>query len=150
MKRYWDTLKREKAKTSDNKRNEFITRENFEDMYACVYKQMVTCGVAMELNDPILYDSDGMITEDADAAVGLPSKYIIHSPDNILMVDETGSNTNQKSDGRIGGELMIVPTDGSCNGINGSVADAHFPTLVFQTASGDSVCCCVIFKSAGT
>lgn len=111
---------------------------------------MVDAGVAQKLSTEVLYNMNGEITLNKGEAVGLPSRYLIIDPDNIFLVDETGNNTNQKEDARIGGEKMIVPTDGSCDGRSSNTSDAHWTTLVFQTASGTPVCCCVIFKSDGS
>ena len=149
MKRHSNTIKAVRTRTSDSKRIQYITRENFQTMYDCVYERMVEGGVAIKHEEPIMYDARGEITSDPALCAGKESFYELIAPNNVLLVDETGCNTNQKDDGPIGKEKMIVPTDGSCNGRNGSVADQHYTTLVFQTANGEPVCCCIILKSAG-
>ncbi len=67
-------------------------------MYSSVYKTMVEAGVVEELEEEIQQDS------------GIPSKFQLINPDYVIFVDETGSNTNQIKDGRVGGEKCIVPT----------------------------------------
>ena len=99
------------------------------------------------LHDELFVAADGLCTVDETKGTGLPSRHALEHPDDVLVVDETGNNTNQKGDGPIGGEKSVVPTDGTCNGLNGSTADHHFTTLVFQTATGKPVLCCAIMKS---
>lgn len=122
-------------------------QENFQAMYDCVYSRMVDAGVVQKLQTEVLYDAKGEITLNKEEAVGLPSRYLIIDPENIFLVDETGDNTNQKEDARVGGEKIIPPTDGSADDRTCNTSDAHWTTLVFQTAGGTPVCCCVIFKS---
>ncbi len=98
----------------DVKRRTWVTRENFENMYENVYKTMVEAGVAEELEEAIQLDA------------GLPTKYKLIVPDHVLFVDETGSNTNQLNDGRVGGERLIFPKDNSECG-------APVPPLIFIT-----------------
>lgn len=149
MKRNKKHIKRVATRTADIKRHQYITRENFEIMYESVYKTMVEAGVAEELEEGeyIMHTQEGKETSVESEAVGLKTKYRLTKPDDIFFVDETGDNTNQKEEARIGQEKMIVPRDGSCNGKNGSVADSHYTLFVFQTSLGKPVCVCIIFKS---
>jgi hypothetical protein len=56
-------------------------------------------------------------------------------------------NTNQKTDGHIGGELFVLPTGSSDTGIKGACTDIHFSVLCFNNANGDAVMCAIILKS---
>ena len=107
---------------------------------------MAEAGVAKQLDNPIMYDKHGNKTIFDDKVSGLKTYYGMLKPDNILLVDKTGCNTNQKAYGAVGREKLVVPTHGSCNCLSGSVSDQHYTTLVFQTASGQPVCCCRIMK----
>ena len=66
-------------------------------MYESVYEATVSAGVAKKEEEEINYGT------------GLPSRYRLTKPEYVLFVDETGFNTNQLNDGRVGGELFIVP-----------------------------------------
>jgi hypothetical protein len=70
-------------------------------------------------------------------------------PENILFVDETGSNTNMKQDGLVGGELHVLPTDTSKEfGVCGAVTDIHFSVLCFTNGLGIPVQAAIILKSS--
>jgi len=120
----------------DVKRRTWVTRENFENMYENIYKNMVEAGVAEELTESIQHED------------GLPSKYRLIHPDYCLFVDETGCNTNQLNDGRVGGELFILPKrDCECGAPTGATTDLHYTVLPFVSGSGEAVLCAIIFKS---
>jgi hypothetical protein len=65
----------------------------------------------------------------------------------LLFVDETGKNTNQKSDGQIGGQRYIVSVNGDTVRSLGLSMDLHFTVICFTAATGDPVMCTVIFTS---
>ncbi len=120
----------------DVKRRTWVTRENFENMYENIYQIMVEAGVAEKLTKPI--ESD----------VGLPSRYNLIHPEYCLFVDETGCNTNQLNDGRVGGELFILPKkDSECGAPTGATTDLHYTILPFVSGTGEAVLCAIIFKS---
>jgi hypothetical protein len=50
MDRFSDKLKRSRVRILDEKRVNWCTFENFENMYECIYKNMVECGVAIKLD----------------------------------------------------------------------------------------------------
>jgi hypothetical protein len=105
-------------------------------MYKNVYKTMVEVGVAEELEEAIQLDA------------GLPTKYKLTYPDHVLFVDETGCNTNQLNDGRVGGELFILPrNDSKCGAPTGATTDLHYTILAFISGTGKAVLCAIIFKS---
>jgi hypothetical protein len=120
----------------DVKRRTWVTKENFENMYENVYKTMVEAGVAEEVSEEIQHEA------------GLPSKFRLTRPEYILFVDETGCNTNQLNDGRVGNELFIVPkVDSECGAPTGATTDIHFTVLPFISGTGEAVMCAIIFKS---
>jgi hypothetical protein len=147
MKRHGDMLKRAKGRVRDVNRHNWCTYANFSTMYNVVYEAMVESKVAEKVDEAIIYDIFGNEHSDPDCTFGLPTKYRLLKPENVIFVDETGKNTNQKSDGQIGGQRYIVSVNGCCNGSLGSTTDMHFTVLCFTAATGDPVMCAVIFKS---
>jgi hypothetical protein len=136
MSRYSEKLTRNGTTIKDSKRNTWVTTENFQNMYESVYEAMVTAGVAEKGEEEITYET------------GLPSKYKLTKPEYVLFVDETGCNTNQLNDGRVGGELFIVPkVDNEAGRPIGSTTDLHFTVLGFISGTGEAVMCAIIFKS---
>ena len=78
---------------------------------------------------------------------GRPTKYKVTRPENILFVDETSCNTNQREDGYAGGELFVVPKESMCGGSTGATTDLHFTVMCFTAGTGHPVMCAVILKS---
>jgi hypothetical protein len=62
------------------------------------------------------------------------------------MGDETGTYTNMKTDGRVGGKRFIGSRENGCTRSVTST-DMHFTVLPFTNALGEPVMCCVIFTS---
>ena len=136
MSRNATKLTRKGANIKDTKRSTWVRKENFENMYNCVYENMVEAGVAVKMDEAV------------DHGDGLRTHYALTKPEFVLFVDETGSNTNQLKDGRVGGEQFILPKEdaGQCGPI-GATTDIHFTVLPFLSATGQAVMCAVIFKS---
>ena len=106
---------------------------------------MVHAGVAAKLPDKIFCNRDGHIV-DEDNAFGLPTEYVLTHPHMVVYVDKTGSNTNQKMDGHIGGELFAVPVDQHDIGALGLAVDNHFTVLVFTAGTGKPIMVAFILK----
>ena len=68
-------------------------------MYENVYETMVEAGIAEKVEEDIQYET------------GLPSKHKLTKPEYLLMVDETSCNTNQLNNGKVGGELFVLPKE---------------------------------------
>ena len=78
----------------------------------------------------------------------LPTKYKLTRPEFLLFVDETGCNTNQLNDGKVGGELFIMPKNaGDTAAPAGATTDLHFTVLPFMSGTGEPVLCAIIFRS---
>jgi len=136
MSRYSEELTRNGTSIKDSKRNTWVTKENFQNMYENVYQEMVKAGIAEEKEEEIQYET------------GLPSRFQLTKPEYLLFVDETGCNTNQLNDGRVGGELFVMPkVDSEAGAPIGSTTDLHFTVLGFISGTGEAVMCAVIFKS---
>jgi hypothetical protein len=65
----------------------------------------------------------------------------------IVFVDNTGSNTNQKSDPYQGNKKRIVPNNGDRYSLAGAVNDNHFTFIYFQSSTGEPILCTIIFES---
>jgi hypothetical protein len=78
----------------------------------------------------------------------LPTKYKLTYLDCILFVDETGCSTNQLNNGRVGGELCILPKNNSeCGAPTGATTNLHYTVFMFISGSGEAVLCRIILKS---
>jgi hypothetical protein len=118
------------------KRNTWVTKDNFTNMYENIYETMVEAGIAEKVEEEIQYET------------GLPSKFRLARPKFLLFVDETGCNTNQSNDGQVGGELLVLPTnDNKAGAPTGSMTDLHFTVLGFISGTGEPVICTIILKS---
>jgi hypothetical protein len=65
-------------------------REIFSNMYNCIYKNMVKAGVAIKIDQEIMYNKTGAIASDGSKIVGRQTKYILTKPERLVLVDETG------------------------------------------------------------
>lgn len=149
MKRHDNFLQRGKCRFKDNKRHTWCTYEHFSNMYDSAYESMVKCGVAEKVSTAIMYDKEGKEVDNPNLMHGLPSMYRMLKPENCLFVDETGSNTNMKEDGHIGGRQYVLPQenyDGE-SGTTGLTTDLHFTVLCFTSGTGIPVMCAIILKS---
>jgi hypothetical protein len=103
--------------------------------------------IAVELEEETMFDREGNIVDNPSKMYGWPSKYRMIKPEWCLFVDETGCNTNQRTDGNIGGEKFVVSVEQTENGRNGVVTDLHFTVLTFISGHVEAVMCAVILKS---
>lgn len=134
--RYEKFLTRNGSAIKDAKRSTWVTRENFQNMYENVYERMVEAGIAKK-------EDIETVQED-----GLPSKYSLTLPEYLIFLDETGCNTNQMNDGKVGGEVFILPKNsGDAAAPIGATTDIHFTVLPFISGTGVPVLCAIIFKS---
>jgi hypothetical protein len=147
MNRNSDLIKMKCCTVQDSKRHTYCTFDNIFQMYDDVYKRMVESSVAKELDHEVMLDKDGNIVADKEKMSGRPTNYIVTKPEQIMFVDETGSNTNQK-DGYAGGQWYLLPNDGTHEGVViGDTTDIHFTTLCFTSGTGAPIMCAVILKS---
>jgi hypothetical protein len=147
MRRNKDKIKRQRLKVKDRQRLTYCTYPNFQIMYETVYEDMVNCGIAIKMDEEVLVNLKGEIIYNKQESDGLPTHYLMTNPNLIVFVDETGSNTNQKSDPLRGNEKRIVPINGDGFGLAGAVNDNHFTFLCFQSGTGEPIMCAIIFKS---
>ena len=64
----------------------------------------------------------------------------------ILFANESGFNTSQKKDGHVG---KFVVERGTTPQTMASTTDTRFTLLPFTLASGEAVCCAIIFQGKG-
>ena len=146
MKRNGLNVKAKKGVKFDSKRADWCTYQNFEAMYADIYKEMVMGKIAEELEQEVWFDKEGDVVETEGEAFGLQTKYKLTRPDKLLFVDEVGSNTSQAKDGQIGGEKFLVNAAGRPQQ-RSALKDAHFTVLGFTAADGYPVMCAIIFAA---
>ncbi len=70
-------------------------------------------------------------------------------PEWIIFADESGFNVSQKKDGHVGGQKFVVER-GTTPQTKASTTDHKFTLLPFTSASGEAVCCKIIFQGKGT
>jgi hypothetical protein len=97
LSRHEDVLTRNGSEVKDLKRGTWVKSKIFQNMYENIYATMVEVGIAEELEEEIQHER------------GLPTKKALTEPEFLLFIDETGCNMNQLSDGKVGGELFIMP-----------------------------------------
>jgi hypothetical protein len=68
-------------------------------------------------------------------------------PNIVVFVDETGCNTNHKTDSHIRGELFVLPSRTLETDVKGACSNIHFSVLCFNNASNDAIKCAIILKS---
>jgi hypothetical protein len=104
-------------------------------MYENIYERMVEAGRAKKNNIETVQED------------GLPSKYSLTLPEYLIFLDETGCNTNQMNDRKVGGEVFILPNNsGDAAAPIGTTTDIHFMVLPFISGTGAPVLCAIIFK----
>ena len=95
---------------------------------------------------PVFLDREGNVVENESEAFGMKVKERLLHPDCVLFMDKTGCNTNQKSDGHVGGKLYIHKK-GSTAEIRAASTDIRWTVLPITNAKGEAVCCTIIFQS---
>jgi hypothetical protein len=116
-------------------------------MYGAAYEALAMCGVAVKLNEEVMFDRDGNEVHDAANCFGRKTRYRLLHPEDCIFVDEMSCNTNMKADGIIGGTNYIVANDGFGAAPVGLVTDMHFTVLCFASGNGEPIMCAVLLKS---
>jgi hypothetical protein len=78
---------------------------------------MVKAGVAVETPEERMYNEKGEEVTDENLMYGRPTKYKMLIPQNVQFVDNIGCNTNQKTNGHIGGELFVLLSNAVESGV---------------------------------
>jgi hypothetical protein len=130
-------------------RHDWTTLPNIKQMYDVIYDEMVDACVAVSLQHPIFTDINGIPEDHETKRFGLAQPIKITKPEWILFADESGFNTSQKKDGHVGGQRFVVER-GTTPQTMASTTDHKFTLLPFTSASGEAVCCAIIFQGKGT
>jgi hypothetical protein len=108
---------------------------------------MVHAGIAKRLPKKAWRNREELIVDSEENAFGEATAYELTHPHMLLTVDEMGSNTNQKLDEHIGGQLFVVRAAKQEVGDLGAANDIHFTVLVFTAGTGEPVMVAVLLKS---
>jgi len=128
-----------RASKKDNNRTLWGTFQNMEIMYDVIYGELVDSGVAKVLPEPVWVDVDGNKVDAEAEAHGCKVAIELVHPNCFLMGDETGCNTNMKTDGHVGGKKhMGEARTRGCNK-RAIATDMHFAVLPFTNALGEPV-----------
>jgi hypothetical protein len=120
----------------DVKHRSWVTKENVENMYENVYKTKVEAGITKDVEEAIQLDA------------GLPTRYVLTNPEHMLFIDEICFNRHQLKNGKVGGELLIVPkVTSECGAPMGATTDLHYTVPALISDTGEAVLCALIFKS---
>jgi hypothetical protein len=151
MNRHKHTLNTTVGQKRDINRQQWGTFTNISLMYDEIYKLLERHGIAEKMLIPQPQTIDGVETvADSDEQCGLPVEYRLLHPERLLHMDETGCNTNQKSDGRVGGKTYIGKRGGGKVQIISATTDKRFTLLPIMNSIGHAVCCVIIFQGEST
>ena len=111
---YWYRSKRRHADKIGSKRgnkykldcDSWTTYVNFLQMYDFVYEEMEDNRVAVWLDNLEWQYCNGNICDQNNTA-GCRVTHNITQPERCIVMDEVGSNTSQKDDGKFGGKLLV-------------------------------------------
>jgi len=92
-------------------------------------------------------DVDGNKVDSEELAFGCKVAIEILHPNHFVMGDETGCNTNMKTDGHVGGKKHLGEAGSKGSNKRAIATDMHFTVLPFTNALGAPVLCAVIFAS---
>ena len=126
-------------------RAEWTNARNIKQMYDVIYDEMIDAGIASMLEIPIFTDRNGNEVAEGEK-FGEIQAMVITKPAYLLFADESGFNTSQQKDGNVGGTKFVV----ECATVPQSTSahtDHRFTMLPFTSASGEAVCCVMIFQS---
>jgi hypothetical protein len=145
LKRHEDEIVTKRGKKCALNRHDWTTFENIQQMYDVIYDELVDARVACGLSEHIFTDMHANVV-DEPRRFGLAQSIAISSANYILFADESGFSASQKKDGHVGGQKLVVER-GTVPQTMASTTDQKFTMLPFTSASGEAVCCVVIFQS---
>lgn len=108
---------------------------------------MVEVGVAVKIDQEIMYDQTKAITSDRSKMVGRPTMYVLTTPERVVFIVETGCNENCKSEGYPGSQKHVCTVYQVEGGRLGATTDMHFTVMAFTSGAGEPIMCTVILKS---
>ena len=114
-------------------------------MYNVIYDDLVDAGIAVYREKPVFTDREGNNVNESDR-FGLIQDILITHPHYLIFADESGFNTPQKDNGAVGGERLVVGAGTVPQRIS-STSDHQLTMFPFTAASGEAVCCVLIFQN---
>ena len=129
-------------------RGEWTKLSNITQMFDVIYDEMVAARIASKRAVPVFTDRHGNIVPESER-FGLKQDIKVDHANYFIFADESGVTTNQKKDGHIGGQKSICER-GTVPQITCCTNDHKFTILPFTSASGEGVCCVVIFKCSSS
>ncbi len=148
MRHHEDRLVTKQGKKFALNRSDWTTLPIIKQMYEVTYDEMVDDCAAVTLQNPIFTDINEKPKDDETKRFGLKQNIKITKPEWILFANESGFNTSQKKDGHVGGQKFVIER-GATPQIMASTTDHKFTLLPFTSASGEAVCCCIVFQGKG-
>ena len=112
-------------------------------MYDKIGGEMVDTKIAVPLVEPFWMDRDGNVCEEKDA-FGCKVTHKITHPEYVIVFYELGGNTSQKSDGNVGGQLMLCER-GKIPQREISICDKLYTMIGLTALNREPVMCVVIF-----
>jgi hypothetical protein len=100
---------------------------------------MVKVGVAVKIDQEIMYNQTGAITSDRSKMVGRPTMYVLTNPESVVFVDETECNKNCKSEGYPGSQKHVCAMDQVEGGCLGATTAMHFTVMAFSPGVLESI-----------
>ena len=114
-------------------------------IYNLVYKAMESADVTIRLDKSKWMNEKSEEVSDPFKEIRVECTHILIHPEYVLFADEVGCNTNQKDDGKYGGEKRLTKRGSSPKQMCSS-SDAHWTLFEFTDATGQPVMCRIIFK----
>ena len=149
---YWKSfLKRNKTKIVSRRgqkyelnRQNWTTYANFVHMYDHTISEMIDCGVAVRLDEPVWMDRQGNICEE-DEAFGCKVFHQLSRPDMCICGDEVGGNLSMKGDGHIAGKTLLTGV-GNVPKLQTSTRNRRFTMIGLTAFTGEPVMCILILE----
>ena len=145
LRRHGDRIVTKRGEKFAQSRDDWTKYPPVFQMYRVIYDEMVDAGIAVEREIPVYVDREGNEVEESER-FGFKEDIKIVKPTFLLFADECGFNTSQQKDGHVAGTKLIVAR-GTVPQTISSTTDHRFTMLPFTSASGEAVCCVIIFQS---
>ena len=134
-----------KGERFSNNRSDWCTYRNFSGWYRDYHKALVDAGIARLLETPYFADRDGKPCEENDpACVGLKIELEILDPSFMVFMDESGINTNQKTDNY---DFKYLCRPGATPKYSVATSDHRGTVIPWTLGTGEPLNCTVIFQS---
>jgi hypothetical protein len=135
-----------KASMRDVNRQLWGTYKNLAHMYDTIYELLEETGHAIKLDYPVMMNKEGTFAGSPEEAFGMEVDLVLQYPERVCFFDETGCNTNQKEDGKVGGKTYITEA-GARAELPANCSDIRWTLIPITNALGHAVCCVVIFQT---